>query len=66
VAPVRPFIAAYELAKAGKSVLLVDAEIFRRKNMTVDGLCHALRKVFSSEVLILHRLKRRIPMSAYH
>ena len=55
-------IAAYELAKAGKSVLLVDrGNSAGAKNMTGGRVyVHSLRKVFSSEVLDTAPFERRI------
>jgi electron transfer flavoprotein-quinone oxidoreductase len=55
-------VAAYELAKAGKSVLLIDRGNFAgAKNMTGGRLyVHSLRKVFSGEVLNTAPFERRI------
>ncbi len=55
-------VAAYELAKAGKSVLLIDRGNFAgAKNMTGGRVyVHSLRNVFSSEVLDTAPFERRI------
>lgn len=55
-------VAAYEAAKAGKSVLLIDRGNFAgAKNMTGGRIyVHSLRKVFSSEVIDTAPFERRI------